>query len=152
MLSIGAAILLAIGSARAEGPKNATCWCTQGGGGEIPTPFSVANRTAELADREPYLLFGKLVFRSGLPYLELDFSAHPWLASAVRKADPYYLIESSNGSLHEYEDKTVKVLAFAHVRLDKGHRNSPKLVYSLELAQESGITPVEGGAACATGL
>jgi hypothetical protein len=142
-------------SARAEKPQDSTCWCTRGGGGEIPTPFGVANRTAELADGEPYTLFGTIVYRQGLAYLQVDFSAHPWLGSVGRRANPYYLIESVDPGLHELEHKTVKILAIARQRLAErahriggGTRSTITSSISLELSPVSGVTPVEGGTSC----
>lgn len=93
---VPALALLGAGSGWAMEPSSAI-----GGGGEVPTPFEAANRRAELADGEVYLLVGRVVIKPAptLPerykaYFEADLTVHPWLATPKRKVTPYPLAGS----------------------------------------------------------
>jgi hypothetical protein len=64
--------------------KGVPCNGSQGGGGALP--FG-PNQVAELQDGELYQLKGLVRVSHGgseVAYLEVDFCAHPWLASAKR--------------------------------------------------------------------
>ncbi len=86
------------------------------GGGALP--FG-PNQTAELADGELYQLKGWVRIRgSGSAYLEIDFCAHPWLASAQRRAAPYYLLgQPVYGTWINWKDRKIELAVRPHTEI-----------------------------------
>lgn len=89
-----------------------------GGGGEIPTPLT-SNQKVELADGENYYLVGTVVYLNDQPLFKVDLEVHSWLASEVRKNNPYYLLESWSLDWKRYENLRMRVLVRAHGNIIK---------------------------------
>jgi hypothetical protein len=100
--------------------------CAGVGGGELPTPFEARNRTVELAAGETYLLSGKVVFLKSSKvaealgvsaFLQIDLESHPWLASARRKANPYYPLVGPASYWRNHEGRDVRLNCEAQGRV-----------------------------------
>lgn len=99
--------------------------CIGGGGIDVPTPFENTNRKAELSDGEDYTLEGYVMmfdpeWDSGTrsmdrarPFLRVDLARHPWLASAKRKAFPYYMLEGNPSFWRDLELRSVRIVVRA---------------------------------------
>jgi len=119
----------------------------RGGGGEVPTPHSLAiNEHVELAVGEYYSLYGIVTSGPSLsesiansaPMLAVDLQQHPWLASAARSRYPFYRLDGSWDFWGRYLQKRVLVTAqakTAYVPLVNGQ-------FRIEIV----LVPVDSGA------
>jgi len=118
-----------------------------GGGGEVPTPHSLAiNEHVELASGEYYSLYGMVTSGPTLsasvvdsvPMLAVDLQQHPWLASAARSRFPFYRLDGSWDFWGRYLQKRVLVTVqakTAYVPLVNGQ-------FRMEIV----LVPVDSGA------
>ncbi len=116
--------------------KGVPCNGSQGGGGALP--FG-PNQVAELQDGELYQLKGLVRVSHGgseVAYLEVDFCAHPWLASAKRRENPRYLLgQPVAGSWNSWADKKVEIAVRARHQIDVDADYRGQLVIWLESLQ-----------------
>lgn len=121
-----------------------------GGGGEVPTPFEAFNQKAELADGEDYLLVGRVVIQpvagSGSDrlqaFLQVDLDVHPWLASARRKANPYYPLEGSVGFWRQYRGIRIKLPCQAVEQITVVVGQKPESTHWLRRSKTNPIEPL----------
>jgi hypothetical protein len=117
-----------------------------GGDGHQPDPHTVFNQRAELAGGELYLLRGTVVIaskspsasltRKKQPYFHVDLGAHPWLASAIRKANPYYLIEGTTSYWRAYNGSYGELAVKARVQFVTDAEGEVSQVISLQVIPE----------------
>jgi hypothetical protein len=96
------------------GTKDEVC---PGKGGDVPTPFSCANKRVELADGEKYILVGKIRTYGNTSYLEVDLDEHAWLATSRRQKSPYYPLAMPISFWKPWEGLRVKLLVEASGRV-----------------------------------
>jgi hypothetical protein len=115
----------------ADAPVN--CSGRTGGGGSFP--FG-PNTLAELAENELYQLRGKVRVRrsDGSAFLEIDFCDHPWLATAKRRAYPFYILGAlpNGGTWTKYQDLKVEVAVRARGEVLFGDDYQARYVIWLE--------------------
>lgn len=102
-----------------------------GGGGEIPHPFERVNQKVELADGEKYLLFGKVEFINGRPFLHVNLDLLPWLATHNRMTFPYYALSGSADYWHQFIATDMRITAIAHGVLQANPRGGATYVIVL---------------------
>ncbi|MGE0616460.1 MAG: hypothetical protein AB7P04_12550 [Bacteriovoracia bacterium] len=86
-------------------------------GGEIPVPYKTANLRTELADGEYYVLQGKVVYRGGKPYFQVDLNVHPWLANQRRLANPFYPLDRDSADWDNFAGSRIQVTLQAGARI-----------------------------------
>jgi hypothetical protein len=118
-----------------EGGCYSTC------GGDVPWPFELSNQTAELADGERYLLFGRVEIQGGQAYFVVDLARHPWLASAKRKRNPkYQLISGDLAYWQTYLGRSLRVAARARWQIIESLKGASK-THKIEVMLESFADP-----------
>jgi hypothetical protein len=124
------------GQVRFDRPERPKLNCPGGQGGGSALPFG-PNQTAELADGELYQLKGWVRVRAnGTVDLEVDLCAHPWLATAIRRAKPFYLLgQPVSGNWTPWTNRKIELAVRAHVEILVGSDYRGRLVIWLESLQ-----------------
>jgi hypothetical protein len=52
--------------------------------------------------------------RTPLPYFEVSFRSHPWLANQRRKSNPYYFLEGPVSFWRQFQNKPVEIICRAN--------------------------------------
>lgn len=105
--------------------------------GSVPGPFSDTNRKVELADGETYALFGVVKIGSVpgaffVPGIEVDLKIHPWLASELRRDNPFYPLKGSADFWKAFMGKKIKVYVRASSIISSDRHGHPVVVKMLE--------------------
>lgn len=84
----------------------------------FPVPFSTINRKVELAAGELYTLVGWIGSRNGQTLFRVSLEDQPWLATAARKANPFYPVVDSQATWKKISPSIkVRVMVRAQQRL-----------------------------------
>lgn len=121
-----------------------------GGDGHSPDPLTIFNQHVELADGEVYLLRGNVMLNTASlgrtkrklqPYFNVDLQAHPWLANAARKSNPYYVIEGTAGYWRAFNGSYGELAARARVQFKTDADGEVRQVISLRVIPELTLIP-----------
>lgn len=102
------AIVLSLWETSAHAQGKICQWLKKGG--DVPVPYSIINRTVELAPGAYYALQGKVHLINRHPFLQVDLEKHSWLANPRRKEDPLYPLVEGQVDWEKLDFKEVRIV------------------------------------------
>lgn len=138
-VAIAVFLALAAGTGAVYGQTCGESDSTRRGGGDgndVPTPFT-SNQKVELADGEDYTLVGELGVHGESVYFVIDFSEHPWLASAKRRANPIYPVKARASVMERYHGVRVKmsVRAISRILIDGSSQEADYVIALVPISE-----------------